>query len=273
MKIILSRKGFDSQYGKQASPILPDGTMLSFPIPSEDGFTYSDIRWNGKPYIDLIQSLKPQTSLTSDSHCHLDPDLRKESIDRLSGWLPAFGQKGSSLTELRAYNITIGDLFLFFGWFKETEYRKGRLMYKYKASNLHVIFGYLQIGSIVSSADEIYDWLRYHPHSNLIMYNNAWEKGRNAIFIAAPSLSFAPELSGSGTFRYDKKYVLTKEGCSRSKWFFPESMKGIPISHNPNGWKGNYFQSATRGQEFVMDASPSVMDWVKDLFDIKNNNM
>ncbi len=28
MKIILSRKGFDSANGGQASPILPDGTML-----------------------------------------------------------------------------------------------------------------------------------------------------------------------------------------------------------------------------------------------------
>ena len=36
MKIILSRKGFDSGYGKIASPILPDGTLLSMPIPTTD---------------------------------------------------------------------------------------------------------------------------------------------------------------------------------------------------------------------------------------------
>lgn len=35
MKFILSRKGFDSGYGGCASPILPDGTMLSIPIPVE----------------------------------------------------------------------------------------------------------------------------------------------------------------------------------------------------------------------------------------------
>jgi hypothetical protein len=33
MKVILSRKGFDSEYGGIASPILPDGTLLSLPIP------------------------------------------------------------------------------------------------------------------------------------------------------------------------------------------------------------------------------------------------
>ena len=57
MRIILSRKGFDSQYGKQASPILPDGTMLSLTIPSDnDYFTYSDIMWKGKNYLEIIHS-------------------------------------------------------------------------------------------------------------------------------------------------------------------------------------------------------------------------
>ncbi|MHA1435339.1 MAG: hypothetical protein ACTSO7_15970 [Candidatus Heimdallarchaeota archaeon] len=34
MKVILSRKGFDSANGGYPSPILPDGTLLSIPIPS-----------------------------------------------------------------------------------------------------------------------------------------------------------------------------------------------------------------------------------------------
>jgi hypothetical protein len=45
-------------------------------------------------------------------------------------------------------------------------------------------------------------------------------------------------------------------------------MRGIPISHNPKGWKKDYFQSAARGQEFIMDASSSVMDWVKKIINI-----
>ena len=59
MKVILSRKGFDSQYGGMPSPILPDGTMLSLPIPSkDDNIKYSDLNWNGKSYYDLIHELK-----------------------------------------------------------------------------------------------------------------------------------------------------------------------------------------------------------------------
>ncbi|WP_121240714.1 hypothetical protein [Sulfurisoma sediminicola] len=44
MKLILSRKGFDSAAGGIASPILPDGRMISLPIPSQaDNFTFADI--------------------------------------------------------------------------------------------------------------------------------------------------------------------------------------------------------------------------------------
>ena len=36
MKVVLSRKGFDSANGGIMSPIFEDGTMVSFPIPSKD---------------------------------------------------------------------------------------------------------------------------------------------------------------------------------------------------------------------------------------------
>ena len=37
-----------------------------------------------------------------------------------------------------------------------------------------------------------------------------------------------------------------------------------------NGWKEDYFQSAAIGQEFVMDAPPAVMEWLKAIFNMKN---
>ena len=50
MKIILSRKGFDS--GKSSgcfpSPILPNGKIISFPIPSSDSCLRSEERRVGK---------------------------------------------------------------------------------------------------------------------------------------------------------------------------------------------------------------------------------
>ena len=61
MKIILSRKGMDSNTGGLASPILPNGTLLSLPIPSDDKITYSSIQWDGKSYLDIIKELNPKT--------------------------------------------------------------------------------------------------------------------------------------------------------------------------------------------------------------------
>lgn len=268
MKVILSRKGFDGQYGGQASPILPDGTLLSMPIPSTDEKKYNELYWEGLSYLEIIKQLNPKTMLNESSHCHLDPDLRRGTLIRENGWKPAFGQTGSSLTELRDNGVKEGDLFLFFGWFKKTEHHDGRLRYIPKSPNLHVIYGYMQIGNIVDSVCQIPEWLKYHPHVNLNNYKEAWEKKQNSIYLPSERLSFASGLSGSGIFTFREELVLTKSGYSRSRWEFPTFMYGTPISHNPNGWKTDYFQSAARGQEFIMDGSPAVMDWVRKVINI-----
>ena len=268
MKVILSRKGFDSSCGGQASPILPDGTLLSLPIPSNDVHKYSELSWGCLNYLDIIKQLNPKTTLNEGSHCHLDPDLRANTLLRTKEWKPAFGQTGSSLTELRDNGVKEGDLFLFFGWFKKTEYHNEQLRYIPKSPNLHVIYGYMQIGNIVDSVCQIPEWLKYHPHVNLNNYKEAWEKKQNSIYLPSERLSFASGLSGSGIFTFRDELVLTKSGYSRSRWEFPISMHGTPISHNPNGWKSDYFQSAARGQEFIMEGSPAVMDWVRKVIKI-----
>ena len=82
MKIILSRKGFDSENGEIPNPILPDGTLLSLPIPDNDGNnTFSSLHWNGMSYYEIIHSLKPRTKIKVDDMCHLDPDLKKDVKD------------------------------------------------------------------------------------------------------------------------------------------------------------------------------------------------
>lgn len=45
MKIVLSRKGFDSSSGEVPSPILPDGTLLPQPIPDRRSvLSYDEVR-------------------------------------------------------------------------------------------------------------------------------------------------------------------------------------------------------------------------------------
>lgn len=111
MKVILSRKGFDSQYGGMPSPILPDGTLLSLPIPSkEDTTKYTDLTWNGKSYYELIQELKPSSQIKANYTCHLDPDIRKAAADRLDGWKLTFGQTGFPLGHLQKQKVGIWGL-------------------------------------------------------------------------------------------------------------------------------------------------------------------
>jgi hypothetical protein len=57
-KVILSRKGFDSSCGGYPSPILPDGTMISLPIPAGDNEnvspTYKDLKCGDLSYLNWV---------------------------------------------------------------------------------------------------------------------------------------------------------------------------------------------------------------------------
>lgn len=264
MKIILSRKGFDSENGKIPNPILPDGTLLSLPIPDKNGNNaFSSLHWEGMSYYDIIHSLKPNTKIKEDDMCHLDPDLRKDVRDRLQGWKPAFGQSDIALKHLNNMGVTEGDLFLFFGWFKETEMSQGKLIYKKKAKDLHIIYGYMQIGETIKRKSGAPDWLKEHPHIGDKKNRN---DESNAVFIPSDKLTILPNLKGCGLLNFRKDRVLTKDGMSKSKWNLPELFKDVEISyHSKSSWKDNYFQSAAKGQEFVLDATPKIMEWVKQI--------
>lgn len=263
MKTILSRKGFDSSYGKQPNPIMPDGTLLSLPIPDEKGNnTFASLRWNGMSYYDIIHSLKPKTKLKAESLCHLDPDLRTEAKNRIPGWKPAFGQSGSALSHLNNHGVRIGDLFLYFGWYKATEIENGKLVYRKNAPDQHIIYGYMQIGSIVEKKTNAPDWLKEHPH---FADQNVRKDSLNAVYLPSDRLTFMPELKGCGVLNYRTDRVLTKAGMSRGCWDLPSFFKDVEISYHPHPWRKDYFKSAGRGQEFVMEATPLIMEWAKQI--------
>jgi len=76
MKIILSRKGFDSTNGGYPSPIV-DGTLLSLPIPDKnDKIKYAELQFEGKNYAKIIEDLTKGKIL--ETKCHLDPDIHKD---------------------------------------------------------------------------------------------------------------------------------------------------------------------------------------------------
>src|SRR5882672_3061274 len=146
MKVILSRKGFDSSSGECPSPIFEDRSFLSLPIPEKhSGVHFADI--DGPHRIgQLVEDLSPQVK-ASDG-VHLDPDLRMNSRPRNRGWRPMFGQADAAQRHLHKQGIACGDIFLFFGWFRRVEQLDGRYRYQAGAPDLHMLFGWLQVGEI-----------------------------------------------------------------------------------------------------------------------------
>ena len=192
MKVIFSRKGFDSASGGIPNPILPDGTLLSMPIPSpKDNIRYEELSWKGVSYYDIIRSLSPRTRIRPTSNCHLDPDLRRNILPR-DKWLPAFGQIGSSLMHLYNQGVSVGDLFLFFGWYRQTEFHNGALRFVPTAPDLHIIYGYLQIGAIIKEKKDLPEELFAHPHAA----DFRWATNKNALFVPAETLSLDKSLPG-----------------------------------------------------------------------------
>ena len=118
MKVILSRKGMDSKSGGMASPILPDGTLLSLPIPDNTaGTAYKDLCYKGQSLEEIIRQLCPKFDFSKNQTCHLDPDIYKEIEGRTANteWKAAFGQHGVSAVHLDKLGVGVGDIFLFYG--------------------------------------------------------------------------------------------------------------------------------------------------------------
>lgn len=278
MKIIISRKGFDDQYGGFPSPILPTGKLLSLPIADQkDNICYSALKLDGYcNYFELITQLKGKYhdpegwhNIEPSTKCHLDPDIYRGIYHRKEGWKPAFGQVDAAQSHLKNQEVKEDDLFLFFGSFRKTELNAdGHLKFIKKEKPKYIIFGYLQIGEILKS-DEHYecpDWLEYHPHN----HERTRKSKNNTIYVARDTLTLNPNLKGSGTFKYDDRLVLTKDSHSKSKWKLSDIFKKVKIScHTENCWKQEgYFQSNAIGQEFVVETDYNIDRWVKELFQV-----
>jgi len=279
VKFILSRKGFDSKNGGYPSPILPNGKMISLPIPADDRICYSDLqlKYDGyRTYCDLMKDLMPEIRSNKDkikvdnfTTCHLDPDINGDAIERADEWLPIFGQIDGAETVLENKGITKNDIFLFFGTFKNTVLSNGKIIFDRSDTGKHIIFGYLQVGKIFrcDAGSNIEDWMEYHPHCD----KERRKIKNNTIYIAREKLSWSNETAGAGTFNFHDSLVLTKKGLSKSRWNLdPAIFRGLDIGcHAEKSWKNGYFQSTPIGQEFVIEQNKAVEEYFKDL--ILNN--
>lgn len=267
MKIILSRKGFDSASGGCPSPIMPDGTLLSLPIPddyaptviikTEKLLTFSDLVYKSHTYTQLLAGIRRTKTYNV---CHLDPDLRKDARSTpIDGWEAAFGQTESALGVLRNAKVQIGDLFLFFGLFREVEYYKDTIRFIRGARKIQIIYGYMEIGEILYKPEQI-EKFYWHPHATKGLY----EDDRNAIFLPSKHLSLCSSLPGYGVLNYREDRVLTMQGENTATWkphdfYMPNNIYDDRKNSAKSGSKGLYY--AGQWQELVLNSNENANDW------------
>lgn len=290
MRIVFSRKGFDSQYGRVASPIFPDGRMVSIPIPSrDDPHRLDQLNVDGIDLVEVVEHLTDRR-IHAGTAIHLDPDIDPHIIARPQGWRPSFGQIAAAQSHLRNQGISQGDLFLFFGWFRNVEHANGTWRFVRGAPDIHAMFGWLQVGECVligrdaDAAVAQRPWLAGHPH---VVGAQTYADDNNCLYIAADELILGGRPTGLpgagvfGTFRDDLR--LTAPAASgRSTWQLPTWFMPVgerpPLSYHrkPSLWQraGASVQLKTvgKGQEFVLDAKhyPEAIPWLQTLFQVPN---
>ena len=270
MKVIFSRKGFDDAYGGSPSPIMPDGKLLSLPIPTkkgEVGYPYVSLSYKGKSYAKIMKELgiKP-----TSKNCHLDPDLDISVRKKPRGWTSAFGQQGAAAKHLINEGVERDDLFLFFGTFKRTYLdHKNKLRFENDYPR-HIIFGYLLIGDIIDLSqndDKVKANFPWHPH-----IQNDYGKN-NLLFVADKKSEILPRPAGA--LRYDDKLVLTRNGYRKSIWELPECFhpsQGAKISRHLKKQRfelregKTIMQTVGIGQDFVVHAKDKrIEQWALNL--------
>ncbi len=283
MRIVLSRKGFDSAAGGGPSPILPDGRLVSLPIPEPSRnecprIGYEELRWGdgGRSYLDLIRELGLPVPEASTG-AHLDPDLAAPVLPRAAGWRPAFGQTDSAQTHLANQGVGVGDVFLFFGLFRQTRERDGALRWAHASPRVHALFGYLEVGEVVqiASAEDAarlvarLPWVAQHPHVR------GWNRKRNALYISAERSTLAPGRPGAGLLRWGPSVRLSKPGAGHSVWqlpscFAPSAARALTYHGDPARWTAEADGTVTlrtvgRGQEFVIESDDALRGWVRSV--------
>ncbi|WP_421990023.1 hypothetical protein [Qipengyuania sp.] len=219
MRIIFSRKGFDSAAGGGPSPIV-DGRPVSLPIPAgaASRTTYGDLGLGE-------HAAKASRGRLSDRDlCHHDPMF-------LDDGTCLFGQCGAAQTHLANQGVGVGDVFLFFGLFREEGSKPH-----------HRIFGYLEASEVIALRDGVPDHVieRGHPHALAL-------HATNDVIYAGPGEQ--ARLASDGL-------RLTVESGPPSLWNRPEWLKpgGLSYHDREDRWlRGSRLKSVARGQEFVAD--------------------
>ncbi len=199
MRLILSSKGMDSSYGGFPSAILPDGSLCSFPIPEPGpdaaikGTPALRIR-TGDTTVGALLSQLTRGRISPDTLAHLDPDLDPRGVGRQPGWLSRLWTERPPPKAIW-YRPGSGraTCSLFFGWFRRSVLVDGQLRFEKGAPDIHVLYGWLQIGQRISLArgePAAPSWVLEHPHCKGSTYASSRTRSTSprsiSIFLALP---------------------------------------------------------------------------------------
>jgi hypothetical protein len=252
--------------------------MLSLPIPSRQApLSYGDLRFDDGTSIGPLVNDLTRGRIPAHYRAHLDPDLNTASIHRPPGWRPLFGQADAAARHLIRQGVGVGDLFLFFGWFRPAECHAGTWRYVPRSASFHAIFGWLNVGEhhdVDAAPNDVRARAGRHPHFSGL------EAKTNHVFVAADRYRIAGRsLPGGGVFRFAPHRVLTEAGGNRSTWLLPAWMhpsRGVAeLSYNrkPGLWEAVddlrcRVRVASKGQEFVLTGARAadVQSWLVKVF-------
>jgi hypothetical protein len=229
MRIVLSRKGFDSSSGGAASPILR-GRPVSLPIPAQgrSATTYGDLGLG-----ELVERVT-QGRIGRSHLCHEDPMFADGRC-----W---FGQSGAAQSHLRNRGVGPGDVFLFFGLFAD----------EHTGERHHRLFGYLRVDTLVlPSAGGLGGLERPHPHTL-----GEWD-ANNTIYCG----------EGAAASRAHDALRLTQPGGPLRHWIVPDWLRarGLSFHGKPQCWLADgRLKVVSRGQEFVADIGDDAvaLEWL-----------
>ncbi len=289
-RIILSRKGSDAAWGGRPS-LRVGRDLISLPIPESPArsaaarLANTGLRYGDLPLHKRVGALhKHLRSMEPERYVHLDPDLRPElrSHPRRNRSERLFGQEGAAERHLRNQEVGPGDLFLFFGWFREAV--TAGETWKRIGPDEHCLWGWLQIAETHAVSNEEtarrLPWAAHHPH---VAHWDRYDR-HNRLYRARKGLSFAPHLPGAGVFRWHPGLTLTQRcgaRATRGAWCLPGFFQRTGLTYNevngpkcPASRERVHFNSAPIGQEFVLPAHrpfraserASVAAWLGSLF-------
>ena len=237
MKIIFSRKGFDSSAGGVPSPII-DGVPVSLPIPTShrSKTTYDDLG------LGEVVEIATKGRISANNLCHHDPMFENGRC--------AFGQTAAAQGHLANHDIGVGDIFLFFGLFAGLD----------GSDRHHRLFGYLQVeelmplGANPGVADQPDGFSLRHPHTL-----GKWN-ANNTIYVGP----------GKVANMATDALRLSRPNNPVTHWRVPPWLReaGLTYHDKKARWKApDSLTIVGRGQEFISDISgrKDALEWLDEI--------